>query len=79
MPDVMPLTSLPVGQTGIVKTIDGGSHLHDRLRALGIRTGSAVTKISGAFGNGPVVVQHGRSQTALGNGICRKILVETAP
>ena len=76
MPNGIPLTAVSVGQTGVVETIEGGRHLHDRLRALGIRPGSQITKISGAFWNGPIVVQHGRAQTALGNGICQKIIVE---
>ncbi len=78
MPKHVPLTSVPVGETVSIIEILGGRAIHNRLWALGIRPGVKVTKISGSFGRGPVVLQVGGAQTALGRGICGKIVVELA-
>ena len=69
------LSVVQVGQPTTVVSIEGGRALHDRLRALGIREGTVVVKMSESLGHGPVVVRHGRNQTALGYKICQKIIV----
>ena len=69
------LSSVHAGQDVTVVSIEGGRTLHDRLRALGIREGTVVVKLSESLGHGPVVVCHGRNQTALGYKICQKIIV----
>lgn len=70
------LADVSAGDTVRVCAIEGGHGIHDRLLALGIRTGVNVTKISDLFASGPIVIQHGQTQTALGRGICQKIIVE---
>ena len=70
------LADVPAGETVRVCAIEGSHGIHDRLLALGIRAGVNVTKISDSFAHGPIVVKHGQTQTALGRGICQKILVE---
>ena len=70
------LTNMKAGKTGTVVEFLGGGGVHRRLSALGIRPGAKVTKVSSAFARGPVVVQVGRTQTALGFGISSKIIVE---
>jgi len=70
------LSEVSDGDTVRVVAIHGGKHVQDRLRSLGIRPGVAVKKVSGLAKFGPTVVRCGRTQTALGNGISRKILVE---
>jgi ferrous iron transport protein A len=76
MPRHVSLNQVPTGRTVSVVAIHGGEGVHARLSALGIRPGTSITKVSGSFGRGPVVVRHGRNQTALGSGICEKIIVE---
>jgi len=76
MPREIPLTEVPNGEMVLVKSVAGGEGVHDRLRALGIRPGVRITKVSGLFGRGPTVVRQGQTQTALGHGISVKILVE---
>lgn len=71
------LTDVQVGETVVIRSLDGGKSVEDRLKALGIRVGATITVISGKR-NGPVVVKHGQNQTALGNGVCRKVLVVSA-
>jgi len=77
------------GQSGIVVQILGGHGHHggrghgghgygfvDRLHSLGIRPGRRVTKVSGMFMRGPVTLQVGQAQVAIGFGMAGKILVE---
>lgn len=70
------LTDVPAGQTVRVCAIEGGQGVRGRLLSLGIRAGVKVTKVSESFARGPIVIRHGQMQTALGRGICQKILVE---
>lgn len=76
MVERIPLTDMRNGETAIIVEILGGRGTHNRLRALGIRHGVNVTRISGAFARGPVVLQVGGTQTALGFGISYRIIVE---
>jgi Fe2+ transport system protein FeoA len=70
------LADVPAGETVRVFSIEGGRGIHDRLQAIGIRAGIKLTKVSDSFAHGPIVIRHGQTQTALGRGICQKILVE---
>lgn len=70
------LSSLKVGQSGIVTRIQGGQGIINRLSALGIRSGRKVTKISSMFMRGPVTVQVGNSQIAIGFGMANKVMIE---
>ena len=69
------LTDVPIGHAFVVSKIQGGSGVINRLKSLGIRPGTEVTKISGK-NRGTVVIKHDRNQTALGFGVCQKIIVE---
>ena len=64
------------GQSGKVVEIDGGVGLVSRLSAMGIRPGRKITKLSSMLMRGPVTVQQGSTQLAIGFGMARKILVE---
>ena len=70
------LTQMQTGQKGIIVEINGGVGLTCKLKALGIRTGKEVKKISEQWMRGPVLLQHGHSQIALGFGMASKVLVE---
>ncbi len=72
----IPLTDVESGETATVVEILGGMGMQNRLRALGIRNGVKVTKVSGAFARGPVILRIGGAQTALGFGISYKVIVE---
>ncbi len=72
----IPLTDMNNGESGKVKELLGGSGLTNRLIALGIRPGVYITRISASFFHGPVVIQIGNNQTALGHGITYKIIIE---
>ena len=64
------------GQSGRVIQILGGPFLTNRLHSLGIRPGTRITKVSAMFMRGPVTLEVGRAQVAIGFGMARKILVE---
>ncbi len=78
MPDKeqVSLSKMPSGQSGSVVQIEGGHGLINRLSALGIRPGQKVTKVSSMFMRGPVTIQVGNTQVAIGFGMAKKIIVE---
>ena len=77
MSEQVAVADLQVDEVGTVVRIHGGRGVRRRLRALGIRPGVTVRKVSAALGPGAVVVQVGRSQAALGYGVAHKVIVET--
>jgi len=76
MAERITLTDMTTGETGTVVEIIGGRGVTGRLQALGIRPGVTATKVSTHFARGPVVVQVGGTQAAVGFGISHKIIVE---
>jgi len=64
------------GQSGTVVEIRGGRFMLNRLGALGIRPGQRITKVSAMFMRGPVTIQLGGSQVAIGFGMARRIIIE---
>jgi len=67
---------MQTGQSGTVVQVQGGRFMLNRLSALGIRPGQRVTKVSAMLMRGPVTVQLGGSQAAIGFGMARRIIVE---
>ena len=72
----MSLARMRTGQKGHIVKIGGGYGAVRRLEALGIREGQEIKKISEQWMRGPVLVQHGSTQLALGFGMASKVLVE---
>jgi len=70
------LAQMPTGQSGVVVEIRGGHGLVSRLSALGIRPGKRITKVSSMLMRGPVAVQVGNTQLAIGFGMANRIIVE---
>ncbi len=70
------LNNMPAGKNGIIKYIDGGYGLIQKLDTLGIRTGKKIEKISKQWMRGPVIIRSGNSELAIGYGIAQKIMVE---
>jgi len=69
------IAQMASGQTGRIVEIGRGSEMK-RVEAMGLRIGKDVTKIGGMLGRGPVTVQAGRTQLAIGHGMAQKIMVE---
>lgn len=70
------LAQMKSGEEGIIVAIQGGYGLMRRAEALGVRLGVKIRKISSQFMRGPVTVQVGNTQVALGFGMAQKIIVE---
>ena len=72
----VPLTELDQGDRARVIAVEGGRGALERLNALGLREGMEIVKTTGLFMRGPVVVQAGGTQMALGWGLASRVLVE---
>lgn len=70
------LSAMKNGQSGKVVAINGGLAMRGRLEALGLRINSRITKKSGFFKSGPVIVSVGNTDVAIGYGMASRILVE---
>jgi len=70
------LAWMRTGQSGIVVEIRGGHGLVSRLSALGIRPGKRITKVSSMLMRGPVAVQVGNAQLAIGFRMAMDVIVE---
>ncbi len=71
------VAQMKAGQSGLVVEIGVGRGMK-RLEAMGLRPGKRITKLSGMFGQGPVTVQIGGSQLAIGFGMASKIIVDVS-
>lgn len=70
------LTQMGSGEEGIVVDIQGGHGFSKRLESLGVRVGARVKKVSSQFLRGPVVIQIGNTQVALGYGMASRIFLQ---
>ena len=70
------LRQMRSGQRGKVVEVHGGHGLVNRLSSMGIRPGKRITKVSSMLMRGPVTIQVGNAQMALGFGMANKIIVE---
>lgn len=66
------------GQTGTVVDLAGGHGMVRRMQAMGIRPGVPISKLTSQPFRGPVSLQVGATQVAVGFGIARRIIVEVA-
>jgi Fe2+ transport system protein FeoA len=70
------LSELECGKSAKVAKIQGDPALMDKLRAMGIYEGTIILKKGAIPAKGPVIVEKGTMQFALGYDIAEKILVE---
>lgn len=70
------LASMKNGQSGTIKEINGRTGMVSKLAALGVREGVRITKKSGLFMKGPVVISVGNTEVAVGYGMASRIMVE---
>ncbi len=73
---IVSLTEMAPGQSGIVASLKGGWGMVRRMQAMGIRPGVPITKTTSQPFRGPISVQVGNTQVALGFGLARRIMVE---
>jgi ferrous iron transport protein A len=70
------IIDLRPNETGVVTRIDGGHGLIRRLETMGVRPGVVIVKRSSQPLRGPVTIQVGGTELALGFGIAHRIIVE---
>ncbi|MCS7228161.1 MAG: ferrous iron transport protein A [Endomicrobia bacterium] len=71
------LTQLEQNQKGKIIEILGGNTVVKKLDSLGIRVNLEIIKLSAISKKGPVIIQAGNAQIALGYNIAKKIILET--
>lgn len=72
---MVPLNKLRIGETGVVRELDGGRGFVSRLAALGFTPEAEVTILQN-FGRGPMLVTVRDTRIALGRGEAGKIRVD---
>ena len=70
------LVRMRPGQSGKIVQISGGYSMFHKLEAMGIVEGKVITKVSGHWMRGPVLVRANNTQAALGFGMARRIIVQ---
>lgn len=70
------LTQMKENEKGIIVELLGGCGFLRRLEVLGIRKGKEVKKISAQLMKGPVIIQVGNTQVALGWRMAKNIIAE---
>jgi len=70
------LTQMANGEEGEVVEIQGGYGLVSRLEALGIMIGTKVKKVSSQFMRGPITIQAGNTQVAIGYDKAKKVIIK---
>lgn len=72
------LVQIKVNQKAKVLEIQGGRALQNRFMSMGVYPGREIIKLSHFMLRGPVAIKVGRSVLALGYGMAKKVIVETA-
>jgi ferrous iron transport protein A len=62
-------------RNGRIVEIRGGHRLAERLEAMGIRPGVEILKVTSQPMHGPIIIQVGNTQAALGCGMAARIMV----
>ena len=77
MPEIRPMTEIPVGRRARLVRIEGGRELTRRLLGLGLSINEEIEVLQHR-GRG-VVVARGGNRIALGGGIAEKLMAELLP
>ncbi|MHC1626515.1 MAG: FeoA family protein [Methanoculleaceae archaeon] len=73
----VPLTSLSVNQTAIVRRFIGGQHFQHKMRMMGIREGKELKLLAVQPLRGPVLIEIERRQVSIGRRMAHHIIVDT--
>jgi ferrous iron transport protein A len=74
--DIMSLTDIRDGQSGIIVSVLGGKVLTKRLADLGLTAGTEIKIIGRTLFSGPVQIEVCGSRLVIGKGLASKIIVE---
>ena len=70
------LTQLAIGKSGRIAEVRGGRPTAGKLEAMGVIVGAVVKKKSASPMHGPIVLEKGAMQVALGFGLAKKVMIE---
>jgi ferrous iron transport protein A len=73
--NLVALTKMRSGYSGIVTEIHGGFKFIARLNSMGLIPGRRITKTSSMVGQGPVTIEVDRVQLAIGYGMASRIII----
>lgn len=73
---MMTLHDMKIGEKATVYMINGGRGVRNKLEAMGLREGVSIVKKSAVMTRGPVIVEVGTTQIALGSEIADRIIVQ---
>jgi len=73
--NIFTLVDMESDWDGVIVEIHGGHVMVSRLSTLGLMVGAKIKKVSQHIMQGPVVIEIGRTQIAIGIGIAKKVLV----
>jgi Fe2+ transport system protein FeoA len=73
----VPLTSLAINQTAIIRAFMGGQHFQHKLRMMGIREGKTIKLLASQPLRGPFVIEIDRRELTIGRRMAHHIIVET--
>lgn len=71
------LTQLGNGHSARIIELQGGHELVSRLESMGIIPGTIITRKTASLMKGPIVVEKGETQLAIGYGMAQGIIVES--
>ncbi len=74
---LLPLSLLPVGETGMVIKLNGGRTFQEKMISMGITQGGIIEVLSGTPGQA-LLVLIGNTRLALGFGLAHKIVIDTS-
>jgi Fe2+ transport system protein FeoA len=74
-PNILTIVDMEPNQSGVIVEIHGGQKIASRLSTLGFVVGANIKKISQHILQGPVIVEAGRTQIAIGFNMAQKVLV----
>jgi ferrous iron transport protein A len=72
----MNITQIADGETVRIIETHGGQAALQKLHSIGIVPGKKVGKVSSSMMKGPIVLNIGTMQVAIGHGMAKKIIVE---
>jgi len=72
---LLPITLLKENESGTIRMVEGGPGVARRLRALGVKEGKNLKKVSSMFMRGPITVKVGHTQLSLGYGMATKVMI----
>lgn len=70
------LVELVKDTVAVIEKVEGGTRMQRKLEDMGLRPGIKIMKKAGQPFKGPIIIQVGTAQVAIGHGMAEKIKVK---